>query len=199
MDCTACWHHQGVLKLTSCSAIRTVMSALSPDRRLGGGVSIALISLCSASLSCSVMPCSSDRYARDTDSSFSAAEEDIREATSEKLHAQHFCLDGFIAPHLTGLHVEQQVLAVPLRLLHVFLHVPPFSRREQAALLAVSQEVGQVRVQVTQSLLPLRGRLAAHLTGSRGGDGKYDVAQKRKVIENRNKISQCSGSIQRRS
>lgn len=72
--CKACCSHQVVLKLTSCSAIWTVMSAVSPDSRLGGGVSIALVSLCSASFRQSVMPCSSDRYARDTDSSFSATE-----------------------------------------------------------------------------------------------------------------------------
>lgn len=72
--CKACCSHQVVLKLTSCSAIWTVMSAASPDSRLGGRVSIALISLCSVSFRRSVMPCSSDRYARDTDSSFSATE-----------------------------------------------------------------------------------------------------------------------------
>lgn len=72
--CKACCSHQVVLKLTSCSAIWTVMSAVSPDSRLGGGVSIALVSLCSASFRRSVMPCSSDWYARDTDSSFSATE-----------------------------------------------------------------------------------------------------------------------------
>lgn len=109
-------------------------------------------------------------YARDTDSSFSAAETEMREAMSEKLRAQCFSLRlyGCIHPSLlTGLHVEQQVLAVSLCLLHVFLHFLPLGGREQTALIAVGQEVGQVRVQVTQSLLPLCGRLAAYLAEGR--------------------------------
>lgn len=70
------------LKLTSCSAIWTALSALSPDSRLGGGVWIPLISLCSASFRRRVMFWSSDRYERDTDSSFSTRERERRKVIS---------------------------------------------------------------------------------------------------------------------
>lgn len=66
---------------------------------------------------------------------------------------------------LTGLHVEQQVLAVLLGLLDVLLQLSPLARREHGALFAVGQEVGQLGVQVIQDLLPLCGGLTADLTG----------------------------------
>ena len=56
---------------------------------------------------------------------------------------------------LTGLHVEQQVLAVLLRLLNVLLQLSSFARREHGALFAVRQEVGKLGLQVIQDLLPL--------------------------------------------
>lgn len=61
---------------------------------------------------------------------------------------------------LTGLHVEQQVLAVLLGLLKVLFQVSSFAWREQRALFAVRQEVGQLGLQVTQDLLPLCRRPA---------------------------------------
>lgn len=56
---------------------------------------------------------------------------------------------------LTGLHIEQQVLALLLGLLHVRLQLSPFGRREQSAFFAVRQEVGQMGLEVIQDLLSL--------------------------------------------
>lgn len=72
----------------------------------------------------------------------------------------------YICPSsLTGLHVKQQVLAVLLGLLNVLLQLSSFACREQRALFAVRQEVGQLGLQVTQDLLPLCWRLTTNLTG----------------------------------
>ena len=56
---------------------------------------------------------------------------------------------------LTGLHVEQQVLAVLLSLLNVLLQLSSLGRREQRALFAVFKEVGHLGLHVIQHVLPL--------------------------------------------
>lgn len=70
--------------------------------------------------------------------------------------------------------MEQQVLAVLPGLLDVLLQLSPFGWREQSALFAVRQEVGQLGLQVTQDLLALCRGLTAYLTGD-GGEREWWV------------------------
>jgi len=105
---------------------------------------------------------------------------------------------------LTGLHVEQQVLAVRLGLLDLLLQLSSFSCREQDALFAVRQEVWHLGLQVIQDLLPLWRRLTTHLTGEtqRGNvsTANKDIRIGEKTTKPQGKgASPCPGSIRRRS
>lgn len=100
---------------------------------------------------------------------------------------------------LTRLHVAQQVLAVLLRLLDFPLQLPSFGRREQRALLAVWQEVGQLGPQVIQRVLALRRTLTANLkaeTTTRGGETDGEPGSLKRRLR---RDSPCPESTQRRS
>ena len=89
------------------------------------------------------------------------------------------CVGVCLCTHVyfpTGLHVEQQVLAVLPGLLGLLLQVPPLGGREQSALLAVRQEVRQVGLQLIQGLVPLRRTLGAHLD-QQGETGETGVGR----------------------